>query len=381
MYEMYMKAIDVFEREHPDVAVRMEQQTFEGIQRNAQIVLTGNDVPDVLLYNKGNATAGQLAAQGLIRPLTDIAHEKGWDQIVTGNLLTTSLYDQNGEMGSGEWFGVPNNGEYVSVYYNVDMFNEHGIAVPTTLEEMEIAMQQFVDAGIIPIATAGAEHPVTQVWYALILHYANQQTIDDFQLFTNDVNFNDPVFTQGTERFDQWVERGFVDPAAVAVTAEDMGLGFINGTFPMMVSGSWWIGRLNNEMADDWGQFLFPGNQFHPGSAGNLWTIPTNASNPGCAAEFIDITLRPEVQNFFAEQGGLAINANDSANITDPRAQQAMEYFQKILDDNGLAFYPDWPVPGFMNSLTSNLQALWNRSRTVPEILDAISTDYFAGRN
>jgi len=380
MYEMYMKAIDVFEQEHPGVNVTLEQQTFEGIQQNAQIVLTGQDVPDLLLYNKGNNSAGQLAAQGLIRPLTDIAHERGWDQIVTGNLLTTSLYDENGEMGSGDWYGVPNNGEYVSVYYNVDMFNEYGIPVPTTLEEMETAMQTFVDHGIIPISSSGAEYPIRQLWYQLVLHYADQQMIDDFQLFTNDVDFHNDAFTQGTERLKEWMDRGFVDPNAVAITAEDMGLQFMNGTFPMMVSGSWWIGRLNNEMDAQWDQFLFPGNELHPGSAGNLWTIPTNARNPECAADFIDITLRPEIQNFFAEKGGLAINSNDEASISDPHAQRAMDDFERILHNNALAFYPEWPVAGLTNTMMADMQALWNGSKTVQEVLDSISAEYFSGR-
>ncbi len=61
-----------------------------------------------------------------------------------------------------------------------------------------------------------------------------------------------------------------------------------------MVSGSWWFGRLVEEIPFTWGgQALFPENAMHPGSSGNLWVVPENAANKDLAYEFIDITLRP----------------------------------------------------------------------------------------
>lgn len=143
MGQAWAKAIEIFEEENPDVDVVVEKQTFEQIQKNAKIVLTGDDVPDVMEYNKGNATAGQLAAQGLLTPLTDAATERGWDEKLSGSLQTTATYDDQGLMGSGEWYGVPNYGEFVQVYYNKDMFAQYGLEVPTTLDELESVMQAF----------------------------------------------------------------------------------------------------------------------------------------------------------------------------------------------------------------------------------------------
>ena len=33
-------------------------------------------------------------------------------------------------MGSGKWYGIPNYGEYVMVYYNKDMFAKYNVAGP-----------------------------------------------------------------------------------------------------------------------------------------------------------------------------------------------------------------------------------------------------------
>jgi len=46
-------------------------------------------------------------------------------------------------MGSGEWYGVPNYGEFVGVYFNKDMFAAAGLSVPTTLDDFVKVMDAF----------------------------------------------------------------------------------------------------------------------------------------------------------------------------------------------------------------------------------------------
>jgi raffinose/stachyose/melibiose transport system substrate-binding protein len=379
MGQAWAKAIEIFEDEHPDVTVKTEDQTFEQIQKNAKIFLTGDDVPDVMEYNKGNATAGQLAAQGLIAPLTDEAESRGWDTTLPASIQTTAKYDEQGLMGSGDWYGVPNYGEFVGVYYNQDMFDAAGIAIPTTFDEFEAALASFKAAGITPLAEAGSEYPMGQLWYELVLHYGDRDLVDDYQLFANDVDFHNDAFTQATEKLDEWIKAGYIASDSAALTAEDMGTSFIAGTYPLMVSGSWWFGRLTEEIPFTWGQGLFPGNDMHPGSSGNLWVVPENAKNKDLAYDFIDITLRPEVQEILGQTGGLPV-AGDSSAITDPKVKEMTENFETILDEDGLAFYPDWPVPGYYDVIVSELQSLINQSKTPSEVLDGLSSAYVDGK-
>lgn len=379
MGQAWAEAIRIFEEENPDVTVDVEKQTFEQIQKNAKIVLTGDDVPDVMEFNKGNATAGQLAAQGLLAPLTNQAAERGWDETLTGSLATTARYDEQGLMGSGEWYGVPNYGEFVGVYYNKDMFAELGLDEPTTLDEFEDVLAAFEKEGITPLAEAGAEYPLGQLWYELVLAYGDRQLVDDYQLFANDPDFHGDAMTQATETLDEWIGKGYIASDSAALTAEDMGVSFIDGTYPIMVSGSWWFGRLATEVQADWGQMNFPGNALHPGSSGNLWVVPANADSPSLAEEFIDITLRPEVQNVLATEGGLPV-AGDPSVIEDERTRELTENFQAILDEDGLAYYPDWPVPGYYDVIVSQLQSLVNRSKTPDEVLDGLQSAYDEGK-
>lgn len=373
----WAEAIKVFEEE-TGATVEFEQKAFEQIQQTAGMVLSSDEGPDIMEYNKGNATAGLLSSQGLLTDLTDVAQERGWTDMLPESIQTTARYE-NGVMGSGPWYGVPNYGEFVTVYYNKDMFAEYGIEVPTTLAEMEAAMDTFVEAGIVPLGMAGAEYPAGQLFYELALSKADRDFVSAYQTYTDAVDFQADPLKYGAETFDAWIKAGYVAQDSASIKAEDMGVAFINGTTPMIVSGSWWYGRFVSEISDfDWGIFNFPGNTLNAGSSGNIWVVPENSANKELAYEFIDITMRPEIQALLGNNGGLPLAANP-ADVTDPKSQELITAFNEVLDNDGLAFYPDWPVPGYYDVLVAAFQSLINQSKTPQEVLTEIGTAYDDG--
>ena len=372
-------AIAQFQEMHPEVTVQFEQRGFEEIRQTAPMILNSDEAPDVMEYNKGNATAGFLSQQGLLTDLTEAAVERGWDQILSPGLQTTSLYE-DGVMGSGAWYGVTNYGEFVMVYYNQDMFEEYGLEVPTTLEEFEAVMDAFVAEGVIPLSTGATEYPAQQIFYELALSQADREWVNAYQLYQGDVDFHGSEFTFGAERMAEWVEKGYIDPAATGMPAEDMGVAFENGEYPMVITGSWWFGRFVTEIQGfEWGTFLFPGNSLHPGSGGNLWVVPSNSENKELAYDFIDITLSPEIQAILGNAGGIPVNANPE-DITDPLVQELIANFNAIGESDGIAFYPDWPAPGYYDVLVSGIQELIAGTMTPEETLDFIAAPYFEYR-
>ena len=375
----WQAAMDKFQELHPDVTIEFEARGFEEIRQTAPMILNRDEVPDVMEYNKGNATAGFLSQNGLLTDITDVAIERGWDQILSPGLQTTSRYE-NGIMGSGPWYGVTNYGEFVMVYYNVDMFEEYGVEVPTTLEEFENVMQTFVDAGITPLSLGATEYPAQHVFYQLVLSQADREWVDAFQLYQGDVDFHDEAFTFAAEKIVEWTERGFISEDSTGIPAEDMGVAFTNGEFPIMVSGSWWYGRFMNEITDfEWSTFLWPGNELHAGSGGNLWVVPANAKNKELAYEFIDITMSTEIQTLMGNEGGIPVNA-DLDQIEDPKIQELISNFNRIIEADGFAFYPDWPAPGYYDILVSGVQELIAGTMSPEEALDFLADPYFEYR-
>jgi raffinose/stachyose/melibiose transport system substrate-binding protein len=374
------RAIEIFKEKHPGVEVKFEEKSFEQIQQSAGMILNSDNAPDLMEYNKGNATSGLLSKQGLLTDLSSEATKRGWDKKLSTSLQTTAKYDDDGVMGSGKWFGVPNYGEYVMVYYNKDLFAQKNIAIPKTQQEFETVLDTFAKGGQVPLSVGGAEYPAMQILYELALSKANRSWVDSFQLYKGKFDFKGPEMTYGATTFSDWVKKGYISKDAAGIKAEDMGVAFTQGKFPILISGSWWYGRFTKEIKGfQWGSFLFPGNKLHLGSSGNLWVVPTKSKAKSLAYDFIDITMSPEIQNLLGNSGGVPVAAEPDK-ITDAKSKELIENFNLVLKDDGLAFYPDWPAPGYYAVMAAATQGLITGSKTVAQWQDEVAKPYDQNR-
>ncbi len=380
MGQAWRAAADAFEQE-TGATVDYQITAFEDLSDTASQLFASSDAPDLSEYNKGNGTAGALSTLGVLQSLDGFYDSYGWGDKLAESLQTTTMYDENGVMGSGTHYGVPNYGEFVFLYYNQDMLDERGIAVPTTMAELEDAMQAFVDEGVTPLTTSAQEYPSGQLWYQLVLSGADRDFVNAYQLYDGEVDFAADPIAQGTQTLADWVSKGYVSTSSTGMTAEDAGLAFINGESPFFFSGSWWYGRFLADISSfTFGVTDFPDSTLVPGSSGNIWVIPTVTDDvhTQMAAYFIDVTMRPEIQAVLGNAGGLPVAANPD-DITDPDAQALIELFNTVLDRDGLAFYPDWPTSTFYDDLNAGMQGLINGSLTVEQTESQLQSDYDDG--
>jgi len=96
------------------------------------------------------------------------------------------------------------------------------------------------------------------------------------------------------------------------------------------------------------------------------------AKNKDLAYEFIDLTLQKKAQTVMANKGGIPLNA-DLAQVTDSHVKELNQAFSTLVQNDGLAFYPDWPAPGYMDVLGGGLQELIGGTKTPSTFLDAIA--------
>lgn len=372
------QAMKLFEKKY-GVKVQFEKKSFEQIRQNASQILNSDQAPDVMEYNKGNATAGLLASQGLLSSLDSYVKKYGWDKKISGGLAATGKYNDKGIMGSGHWYGITNYGEDVVMYYNKDMFDKYGIAIPQTFDQLVSAMQKFVDNGVTPLSEGVAEYPLQHLWWQLALSKADEKFIDAYEMYKGNVNWHGEQTTYATKTIQDWVKKGFISKDSTGLKAEDAGQAFMNGTYPMFFSGTWWFGRFQSEMSKvNWTFSTFPNTKKVVGSSGNIWVIPERSKRKDLAAKFIDMTLTPEVQNLMGNSGGVPIAADPSA-ITDEKSKELITSFNEVLDKNALAFYPDWPTSTFYDELNASLQELVNGTAGVNQVLDQMKSNYDKG--
>jgi raffinose/stachyose/melibiose transport system substrate-binding protein len=232
---------------------------------------------------------------------------------------------------------------------------------------------------VTPLAESAAEYPLGQLFYQLALSKATREWVNNYQLYTGKVDWQDKDFTFAADTIKSWVDKGYISKDSTGLKAEDAGTAFINGTNPIFYSGSWWYGRMVTDVKTfDWGTFLFPGAKLSPGSSGNIWVVPENSKNKDLAYKFIDITMSPEIQALIGNSGGIPVAA-EAASITDPKSKELIDNFNKLTAQDGLAFYPDWPTPTFYDQLNAGLQELVNGTKSSKDVLTELGTEYQSG--
>jgi len=114
------------------------------------------------------------------------------------------------------------------------------------------------------------------------------------------------------------------------------------------------------------------------GSAGNHWVIPETAKNKDLAYKWIDITMRPEIQNLIGNNGGIPLVVDESA-ITDEKSKELLSQWKTVVDGDQLSFYPDWPTATFYDDLVAATQELLNKSTSPDDMLSQLQEKYDDG--
>ena len=133
-------AAAAFEDRNPNVTVELNfvaDDIYETI--GLQSLLTGNDAPDIYFEWAGARLANRYK-EGFAADLSDFRENE-----------LSSLFEDgafNGMVVDGKTVMVPGNADVTTVmWYNVDIFEEHGLTVPETWDEMLELSKTLLDAG------------------------------------------------------------------------------------------------------------------------------------------------------------------------------------------------------------------------------------------
>ncbi|MBB5753276.1 ABC transporter substrate-binding protein [Prosthecomicrobium pneumaticum] len=105
------------------------------------------------------------ASQGALADLNDIAAAEGWDKVVPEALQKFSKYD-------GKWVAAPVNVHSTNwVWANKKIFDELGIAQPTSWDELVAALDKIKAAGYTAVAHGGQPWQDATIFDAIVLSF------------------------------------------------------------------------------------------------------------------------------------------------------------------------------------------------------------------
>ena len=125
--------VDKFEAENPGIKLNLDVVSWNDVYTEVDTRIANNNAPDILNID----VFANYANEGLLLPVSDYCPEELFNDFFP-SFIDQSVIDDT------VW-AVPDLASARALFYNVDMFEEVGIEVPTTWSELEDACQAIVD--------------------------------------------------------------------------------------------------------------------------------------------------------------------------------------------------------------------------------------------
>ncbi|MFE7844281.1 ABC transporter substrate-binding protein [Microbacterium sp. NPDC057407] len=316
--------------------VRVEMDT-SGVDVVSASFVRGNP-PDLMLanYNYEVARFVQRCA------LTDLSDTEA---AASTREDLQPLMDQYGRC-EGRVSALPYSVMAASVIYNTQIFEDNGLEVPTTWDELIEVCQTLQDAGITPFyATFKDDWTVGQGWY----DYAAGGSLDVIDFFSGlaeegtEVGPGSEVSFQKdfADPMDKMLELAstYVNDDAESRAYGDGNLAFANGEAAMYLQGPWAFGEIAKSAPDlELGTFPLPMTDDPSDLAVRVnmdlaAMIPEGSRHQEAARDFLEYLYQPEIiEAYNASQLGFA-PTEGAAPPDDPRIEGMQEYY-----DNGQVY-------------------------------------------
>ncbi|GAF66957.1 ABC transporter substrate-binding protein [Bacillus sp. TS-2] len=232
---------DEYSEEQPNVNLDIEVIEQTEIIQRIQLLTSSNDLPELFKYESG-VPLHELIDQGFVVNVEDTFTDLGiYDQLNTG--VVELLNRLSGERGL---YAIPIELNIEGFWFNEAIFNEYGLEIPTTWDELFEVSDILMENNIQPFSIAGQERwPITRLINGYVIrHYG----VDAMERVANgELSITDEGFLKAAEAVQEMGNRGYFGPGPNTIdydTALDM---FLQGNAAMYYMGSWALGQFNNE--------------------------------------------------------------------------------------------------------------------------------------
>lgn len=376
--------IDEFEEEYPNVTVDRVSQSFDDLQQQTALALSGNDVPDVLQVNNARADMGEFVSAGQLTDLTGYAEVYDWEDRFPEDVLAKTRYSADGvTFGEGALWGLPQTGEVVGIYYDAGRLEELGVDPPSTWEDLFDLVATAQEAGERPVVLGNIEGwPALHVFGPLQAHFVPAEEIDDLGMGNAGADWTSDANVDALAQFADWGVDGALGESPNGEDYDAAWADFVDGTGALLIGGSWLGPDMASAMEEeDDLHFMAPppgedGSVTTTGGTGIPFAVPAQAENADAAAAFIDFITNENAMELIADNEGLPVlNAADLAPESGLN-REIYEAFDAVSTEGTLLPYLDYATPSFADTAADTLQELIGGQTTPEEAAETLQEDY-----
>lgn len=226
--------LDNFQSEHPNIKLETEGLPTDGLKTRLRTVAAANEMPDLFVMWP-DAMTKEFVGGSLLQPIDEYLNSKPeWRDNFIENALDGYTVD-------GSIYSVPMNLAPTSfIYYNEAIFEEHGVKVPETWDELMTAIDTFNENGVTPIALGNKANWFVQS--TIFSAIADRVTGTEWFLKAveqDGASFTDPEFVQALETLQELGQRDAFQKGFNSIDENQMVQLYFQGNAAMFISGGW----------------------------------------------------------------------------------------------------------------------------------------------
>ena len=233
----YEQAIAEFEAAHPDIKIEWEAFENQSYKTKIKAAMSDPDTLPDIFFTWSGAFLGDFVEAGTVYCVDDAYLPFAGD--LPEVMLQNSTYD-------GHHYAIPLTFNIVAMFANMDLLAEAGWDhVPETYEDLTACCDALVEKGIIPFGCAGKETwCVTEYLEPIIEKTIGYEELND--IFAGRASWNDPAIATAVGTFQDMINKGYFDPAGIALGNDEVKANFIAGKTAFYQNGSWNCGEVND---------------------------------------------------------------------------------------------------------------------------------------
>ena len=280
--------------------------------------IAGGNPPTVMQFNTGRQF-DELVANGLLRPLDDIATAGGWKNVLPPTIVQAISRD-------GHIYAIPVNIHGQNwLWYNTKAFQDAGVAPPANFDDLIAAAPKLREKGIIPLGQSGVPNYERILFDAVLLSKAGGKI---FQSVYGDVNVDaaaGPEFRAAADTFAKL--RDLTDPGSPGRNWNDTTGLVITGKAATQVVGDWAKGEFiaaGMTPGKEYGCAVLPGGFL---IGGDVFVVPkiNDAAATAAQTKMAELVMSPPMQIAFStKKGSVPVRTDVDVSGMDLCAQKGM---------------------------------------------------------
>lgn len=365
--QLVQQRAEQFSAAHPGVQVDITVRDFGSYPAQLKLALASDSAPDVVIGNLGWSLDGPLIKAGMLRALDPWVARYGWDKRFPEVAQRQMRFTTDGkQFGRGAIFGIPYAADLIGWFYNVDKLEALHIAVPATLDELDVALETARRAGEAPIMLGNKpQWPGLHLFYLVSDRLASDREINGIVFGDRSVQWTAPGFVASARKVAQWNAKGYIAAGANSMSPADALARFTRGEGVFLPAGSWNAAELAQAMGDNVAFFLMPplrkGDVNRAtGSVGYGWHISAASRQADLAAEFIDFMTQETFAIQLTAGGDISpIELGERAPAMSSRlAREIFAAWHSLLANGTLQPYLDFSAPNAGEVLFPTMQSI-----------------------